>query len=135
MRGQKLFLVHWNLFFKLLNQGQVEILRAPVLLQLHGLPKHPEALMATPNPGDLTAQTRALRSSSIEMSTDQAPRALAGAERCNGTDPCTIGTMLELFRSLSPQQLTPEQQGMLQLVTGTAPSPFEASSSPTSRRS
>ena len=41
---------------KLLNQGQVDILRPPGLLDLHGHPTHPESSMSTPNPGELSAQ-------------------------------------------------------------------------------
>ena len=49
----------------------------------------------------------------------------ADPQTYNGTDPCTIGKMLALFRTLSPQQLSPEQIRMMSEVGAAEPQPIE----------
>jgi hypothetical protein len=51
--------------------------------------------------------------------------ALAGRQTSNASDPTTMGTMLALFRTLSPQQLTPEQLLMLQQIGAPEPMRIE----------
>ena len=53
------------------HQGQVDFLRAPGLLDLHRHPTRPEASMATPNQGEMSAPDRQLRAPFSELSTDR----------------------------------------------------------------